>query len=393
MVAAEYAGCTFDRVAVQFGQTNKTADYLSKFPFGRVPALETAEGPLFESSAIAYLAAEHKPALLGKTPYERALVQQWLLVADNEVMVQAARWVYPILGYAPYHQEVHERAIEDCRKALKTLDTILLPRTFLVGNSVTLADICMISSLSLLYRTVLDAAERKSLVNLTRYFVTVVNQPEYLSVLGGKPFPLCEQAAVYTPKVEEEEVAAPAVSHHAAAGGAEDDEDEEAEKPQKEKPKNPLDLLPKSKLNLEEWKRFYSNNDTRPTALNWFWQNYDAEGYSIWRVDYKYNSELTKTWMSANLIGGWYQRMELLRKYCFASLCVLGEDNANEISGYMVFRGLDIPAEMRDTADFDSFEFKRVNIDDAHERDLIGDYFAWDGKFEGKKFADGKIFK
>ncbi|CAG8557345.1 3841_t:CDS:1, partial [Gigaspora rosea] len=53
-------------------------------------------------------------------------------------------------------------------------------------------------------------------------------------------------------------------------------------------------LLPPSKLNLDEWKRFYSNHNKRPDAINWFWDHYDSEGYSIWRVDYKYNDELTK---------------------------------------------------------------------------------------------------
>ncbi|XP_055610604.1 elongation factor 1-gamma-like [Uranotaenia lowii] len=38
-----------------FGETNKSADFLKKFPFGKVPAFETADGKvLTESNAIAY---------------------------------------------------------------------------------------------------------------------------------------------------------------------------------------------------------------------------------------------------------------------------------------------------------------------------------------------------
>ena len=83
--------------------------------------------------------------------------------------------------------------------------------------------------------------------------------------------------------------------------------------------------MPPSPLNLEEWKRVYSNNDTRPTAIDWFWEHFDPEGYSIWRVDYKYNDELTKVFMSSNLIGGFFNRLERARKYAFGSLIVLGE--------------------------------------------------------------------
>ena len=35
--------------------------------------------------------------------------------------------------------------------------------------------------------------------------------------------------------------------------------------------KNPLDDLPKSAFNLEEWKRQYSNLDTKD-ALKWFYE-------------------------------------------------------------------------------------------------------------------------
>lgn len=41
--------------------------------------------------------------------------------------------------------------------------------------------------------------------------------------------------------------------------------------PAEPKAKNPLDDLPKSAFNLEEWKRQYSNLET-PDALKWFYE-------------------------------------------------------------------------------------------------------------------------
>ena len=40
------------------------------------------------------------------------------------------------------------------------------------------------------------------------------------------------------------------------------------------KAKNPLDSLPKSTFNLEDWKRAYSNKDTRGAdgSIEWFYQ-------------------------------------------------------------------------------------------------------------------------
>lgn len=176
----------------------------------------------------------------------------------------------------------------------------------------------------------------------------------------------------------------------------EEDDDEMADiLAQEDKPagKNPLDLLPKSKLNLEEWKRFYSNNDTRPTACNWFWDNYDAEGYSMWKVEYKYNDELTMTFMSNNLIGGFFNRIERAKKYAFGSVCVLGENNANFIKGVFVFRGDAVPFEVTDAADYDSYSFTKMDVNDAKSKELFNAYIAWDTTIEGVKFADGKIFK
>ena len=53
-----------------------------------------------------------------------------------------------------------------------------------------------------------------------------------------------------------------------------------------EKKKDPLDLLPKGSFDLEEWKRFYSNNEEAASCA-WFWQHFDPEHYSIWRGDYR----------------------------------------------------------------------------------------------------------
>jgi elongation factor 1-gamma len=162
---------------------------------------------------------------------------------------------------------------------------------------------------------------------------------------------------------------------------------------QSEPPKSKLDLLPPSSFDLEAWKRFYSNNDTKPTAMDYFWKHFDNKGYSVWRVDYKYNNELTQTFMSSNLIGGFFTRLERARKYAFGSLVVLGESHNNSISGYFVIRGQEIPEEVFDAVDFESYTFVKVDIQDNVTRNEIADYFAWDGNFYGKAFADGKVFK
>jgi len=274
---------------------------------------------------------------------------------------------------------------------LDVLEKILSNKTYLVGERITLADIAVSTSLYLPFKLVLDAGFRKEHQNLSRWYTTLINQPAFKKVLGDVT--LADVAVEYTPpKKEKKEQPKKEQSTKEAKPKEVDVEAEDEEKPAP-KPKSKLDSLPPSSLNLDEWKRFYSNNDTRPTAIDWFWEHFDPEGYSIWRVDYKYNDELTKVFMSSNLIGGFFNRLERARKYAFGSLVVLGEDNANSISGYFLIRGNEIPEEVSDAADFESYTFEKVDHADSSVKSSFEDYIAWDGNLDGKKFADGKIFK
>src|SRR5271168_1994544 len=70
----------------------------------------------------------------------------------------------------------------------------------------------------------------------------------------------------------------------------------------------------------------------------------DYKGFSAWRVDFKYNEELTQTFMSSNQIGGFFNRLEASRKYLFASVGVLGTSGDSMISGALILRGQDVKA-------------------------------------------------
>lgn len=101
------------------------------------------------------------------------------------------------------------------RKVLGMLDAVLATRTFLVGERVTLADITVVCNLLLLYKhvrlgmssvwmsvtndffswKVLEPRVRAPFVNVNRWFVTCVNQPEFRAVLGAVE--LCTKMAQF----------------------------------------------------------------------------------------------------------------------------------------------------------------------------------------------------
>ena len=85
-------------------------------------------------------------------------------------------------------------------------------------------------------------------------------------------------------------------------------------------------LLPKGTFDMDDFKRFYSNND-EDKSIPYFWEKFDPEAYSIWRCDYKYNDELTMVFMSCNLIGGEiendYQNLQVFLRFYFLHLVLI----------------------------------------------------------------------
>jgi len=93
------------------------------------------------------------------------------------------------------------------------------------------------------------------------------------------------------------------------------------------------------------------------------------------------------------LVGGFFQRLEKLHKYAFGSMIIFGEEPHLEVSGVWVFRGQEIPADMKECDDYEHYAWTRANLDNDEEKKLLEDYFAWEGQLGGKKFIAGKVFK
>jgi elongation factor 1-gamma len=402
LVAAKYVGVEIETPAFNFGEDNKTSEFLKKNPLGKVPVLDAPEGPVWESNAIArYVARKGDGKLLGANAYEQALVDQWIDFASGELDLPARAWLYPIWGLAPNNPEITKRAQGDVRKALETLNKHFSTRTWAVGERVTLADIVLSAHLYTLYTTVLDPGFRKAFTHLNRWFLTALNQPEFKAVYGEvklaekmaqapKAAAPAEQPKKEQPKKEQPKKEQPKKEPEAASI---EDEIEAAEKAEKKQP-NPLDLLPPTKLDLDSWKRMYSNNDTRTVALPWFWENFDKEGWSLWFADYKYNDELEKLFKTNNFVGGWLQRLDKLRKYGFGSVLIFGEEPNLSISSAWLFRGHEVPKEMTDCDDYELYNWRKVDTENPTDKALFEDLLAWNGKFDGRSFFDqGKVFK
>ena len=94
--------------------------------------------------------------------------------------------------------------------------------------------------------------------------------------------------------------------------------------------------------------------------------------------------------MSSNLIGGLFARLEASRKYLFGSVGVLGENNNSAISGVLIARGQDIQPVVEVAPDWESYTFKKLDLDNAEDKAFFEGANAWDLEIDGKKWVDGK---
>jgi len=380
---------------------NKKPEFLAKFPHGKIPAFEGADGfKLFEGAAIIRYVASLAPnsGLLGNSTEEAALVDQWVHLVETEIDAVTDLVRALCTGLIPYSKPTHTHLLERQTRALKTVDAHLRDNTFLVGERITLADIWTATLIQKAVSMTVDAAARPTLPNLMRHLETVSNQSNLKEIFGATEY--AEKAIAFIPpkkeKKEEKPKApkAPKAEKKPKAKEVEEEEDEPLVAPAP-KEANPLDSLPKSTLNLEDWKRAYSNKETRGPggALEWFYQNYDPTGFSVWRVDFKYNDELTQTFMSSNLIGGFFARLEASRKYLFASVGVLGKSNDSVIAGALILRGQDAEPVVNVAPDWESYSFTKLNLDNEADKAFFEAALAWDLEIDGKAWVDGKNFK
>ncbi|XP_039624592.1 valine--tRNA ligase [Polypterus senegalus] len=181
LIAAEFAAPSFKPKVISEGGAS---------PGRRLPCLVTSDGLIISGAAAVgfVLFPEHHSSSGEKNS---SLVRQWLSFSENEIIPASCAWTFPLLGVVNSSKQIIERAEADLKKILKVLDMHLKLRTYLVGESITLADISVACALLLPFKYVLDPVVRKPFINVTRWFVTCVNQPQFKKILGEVK--LCEK--------------------------------------------------------------------------------------------------------------------------------------------------------------------------------------------------------
>lgn len=141
------------RVGFKGGTLHKTDAFLAAHPFATVPAAFSPDGQtgIFESNSIMRAVArldKKSSNIYGSNPYEASRIDSFL---DASLVFARDSQIY-LLGLRDpdFSAEIHARATEAFAIYAAGIDQALQPdRRFLVGATLSLADICFVAELCL----------------------------------------------------------------------------------------------------------------------------------------------------------------------------------------------------------------------------------------------------
>lgn len=122
--------------------------------------------------------------------------------------------------------------------------------------------------------------------------------------------------------------------------------------------------------------------------MQFFWENYDPNGFSIWYVKYiKAEGEGKVLFMTNNLKNGFLQRLDHFRKYAFGVHGVYGEEPNLEVRGMWLWRGTDIPAEVKELDSYEYHTWNKIDTSQPENKSLVEQF--WCGLSDDEDVVDG----
>ncbi|AWO96362.1 putative valine--tRNA ligase-like isoform 3 [Scophthalmus maximus] len=195
LIAAEFSGASRPQTITEDPPVSLNARSRPTLVLGAGEGDSVLSG---DSAVAWYLADQGKKA--GVDAKQQSQVWQWLSFADNELTPVSCAVVFPLMGVVGVDKKLQQSSRAELLRVLKVLNQALEPRTFLVGESITLADMAVATAVLLPFKYALEPSDRNALTNVTRWFTTCINQPQFLKVLGKVT--LCEKMGPVTLKTD-----------------------------------------------------------------------------------------------------------------------------------------------------------------------------------------------
>ena len=353
--------------------TKKRNTYAQKTPTTTLPFLETKNGNISESISIEiFLAKKYKPEILGSNTFEHAKINQWIEFANCEIQNCAKELIYPIFKGKKPENKGNENDDKKFKKYLSLLEKEFKKgNKFIMGNKLTLADIVLFRYLRFFFMFYLTEKIRNSLCpKLTLWFENIMNTQEAIEAYGRTL--LCKkQLKPLDIKIEK---------------------NKNKNEPKKElKKENPLDFLPPSKFDLDNFKKEFCENSNKKEVMEKFWKDFDPKGYSLWLIEYQnLESEGKKLFRMKNSKNFFLERFDDdFKRYSFGVHGVYGNNNEFKVKGLWMWRGEDIPEEIKENEYFNYLNIKKLDCKNDKDKKLVEEY--WTKCNKGDKVDERKV--
>ena len=348
---------------------------------------------------IYYLSKKYKPELLGGNAFEKAKVNQWSEFANCEILKCNKSIIYPIFGWSDLNKEEFDRDNNKIKEYLKLIEKELEKNEYITGNKMTLADIKLFANLRFLMMFHFPEPMRNKLFpKINKWFEKIMKTPEAMKAYGRtilcknilKPF----NGKIERNKGKEENKKENKGKHDKKEYDIKTKDQVKKDETKEEEPyvpglleiprfnikeieNNPLDSLPPSKFDLSKFKNEFLNSSDRKSSINNFWTIFDKDGYSIWYIEYNNTSnECITLFRTCVIKGDILEQLKYFKKYCFGVLGAYGGNGNYKIKGCMVWRGNDIPEEIKNINCFKKISFKKLDCNEQKDKELVEEFWT-----------------
>lgn len=177
----EELGLSYEPVKINMREKeHKGEAYLKLNPNGKIPCLTDGDFVIWESLAINnYLADKYAPNLLGSTPENRGLAQQWNYWSILELQKPLID-IFIQKIFVPEEkrdQGIIEKAEKNSQLLLTILDSALIAKKYLVGEAFSVADLNMTSIVSITSSLQMDISK---FVYIKAWLANIGERPAYI---------------------------------------------------------------------------------------------------------------------------------------------------------------------------------------------------------------------
>ena len=397
-------GKKIDFEEIKLEEKDKRNSLINKIPTTTFPFLETEKGNISQSNAIIkYLCEKYKPELLGENIFEKCKIIQWIEFANNEIFKCNKNIIYPIFGWNNINKEDYNKDNNKIKEYLKIIEKELENKEYIIGNKISIADIKLFSSLRYLMILYLPEQMRNKLYpKINKWYEKIMNTSEAINAYGRTI--LCKNIikpynGIINKNIEK-------IDNNKKKDKKDKKENNQKNKEIKKEKEpyipsilelprynikpienNILDLLPESKFDLDKFKIEFLKNNNKKNGMKYFWKNYDPDGYSLWFIEYNNDiNECITLFRTCIIKGNILEQLKYFKKYCFGVLGVYGSDSDYKIRGCLLWRGNEIPEEIKNIDCYNKLNIRKLDYNQKKDQQLVHDYWTKIGEKE-------KVFK